>query len=55
LKIRGNWGNIIIVEFPDMKPETDLKSILAKAISISTAKEKQAGKNIFVDKKEMSL
>jgi hypothetical protein len=47
----------VVVEYSDMKSETDLKSELAKAISTSTAKPKsgQADKIFSSLKKEISL
>jgi hypothetical protein len=50
-------GEDIVVKYSDMKPETDLKSELVKAISISKAKPKsgQANEIFSSSKKEMSL
>lgn len=47
----------VVVEYSNMKPETDLKSELAKPVSISMAKPKpgQANKYIFIVKKGNEL
>jgi hypothetical protein len=46
----------IIMEYSDVKSETDVKSELAEAISISTVKPKirASRQNIFIVKKEMN-